>query len=135
MSLKHIVCYLFLWLSFRILKWSPKLRYEILVAPLLIVALRVLSYTYTYQVNVPLGETSLLALNTQSLETWQCKADGSSHGSLVVPIELAITCIIFVSDHQLLNKLLSVLGSGLKTKHTCSQRECKQDARLWYMEF
>ena len=21
-------------------------------------------------------------------------------------------------------------GSGLKTKHTCSQRECKQDARL-----
>ena len=51
-----------------------------------------------------------LALNTQSLETGQCKADGSSHGSLVVPIELTITCIIFVSDHQLLNKLLSVLG-------------------------
>ena len=71
-----------------------------------------------------------LALNTQSLETGQCKADGSSHGSLVVPIELAITCIIFVSDHQLLNKLLSILGSGLKTKHTCFQRECKQDARL-----
>ena len=66
----------------------------------------------------------------QSLETGQCKADGSSHGLLVVPIELAITCIIFVSDHQLLNKLLSVLGSGLETKHKCSQRECKQGARL-----
>ena len=71
-----------------------------------------------------------LAMNTKFLETAQCKADGSSHGSLVVPIELAMTCIIFVSDHQLLCKLLSVLGSGLKPKHTCFQRECKQDARL-----
>ena len=36
------------------------------------------------------------------------KADGSFYDSLVVPIVLAITCIMFVSYHQLLNKLLCV---------------------------
>ena len=46
---------------------SPKLRYEIL-APLLIVAIRVLSYTYTYRVNVPLGETSLVLVDLS--QTW-----------------------------------------------------------------
>ena len=44
-----------------------KLRYEILVAPLLIVAIRVLSYTYTYRVNVPLGETPLMEVSIFSM--------------------------------------------------------------------
>ena len=35
-----------------------------LVAPLLVVAMRVLSYRYTYRVNVPLGETSLVLIVT-----------------------------------------------------------------------
>ena len=50
-----------------------------------------------------------------------------------VPIELAITCIIFVSDHQILNKLLSVLGSGLKTNTRASSENVNktQDCDIW----
>ena len=52
-----------------------KLRYEILVAPLLIVAIRVLSYTYTYRVNVPLGETPLVTRDISDQELISCLHD------------------------------------------------------------
>ena len=74
--------------------------------------------------------SGIISIEHSIFRNWTMQSGWVTHGSLVVPIELAITSIIFVSDLQLLNKLLSVLGSGLKTKHTCSQRECKQDARL-----